>query len=108
MCVDNQDQELMAVEGNRKMTGELDMNNKMIKDLALPTNEHDAVTVKFCSDCYIDKAEEHRLMKYTGNEFDGKNKKIINLTSSTTGSNAANKSYVDSENLLRIRWIRKW
>ena len=53
-------------DGSVAMTGNLDMNNKQIKDMAQPTDDNDATTKKY----FDDKLEQSRLVSsHKTNEF---------------------------------------
>ena len=53
-------------DGSVAMTGNLDMNNKQIKDMAQPTDDNDATTKKY----FDDKLEQsHLVSSYKTNEF---------------------------------------
>ena len=53
-------------DGSVAMTGNLDMNNKQIKDMAQPTDDNDATTKKY----FDDKLEQsHLVSSHKTNEF---------------------------------------
>ena len=85
-----------------------DAGAKQIKNLSAPTDANDAATknyvdTKFALDLDIDPTNELQDLSQVltkGNDAGGK--KITNLGAPTTASDAATKSYVDSQNALDL------
>ena len=89
----------LRINGNIPMMGNLNMNNKIIKNLATPSNDSDAATKKYVDDNsgspdLSDYLEKDGTVAMTGNLNLGKNK-ITNLSKPTQDNEAANKDYVD-------------
>ena len=78
------------------MTGNLDMNNKQINNLPLPTGNTQPTTLGFRDLKYLHVAGRNKMT----NRLNMDNKKIINLNPPTANSDAANKKYVDDKFLI--------
>ena len=75
-------------DGNVAMTGNLDMNNKQIKDMAQPTDDNDATTKKY----FDDKLEQsHLVSSHKTNEF----KYLYDINESSSEYNITGNGKVD-------------
>ena len=90
-------------DGSYPMTGNLKMGNHKITGLRVPTVSSDATTKKYVDDHIAnaspdlsDYLEKDGTVTMTGNLNMG-NKKIINLATPTTNTDAATKKYVDDK-----------
>ena len=97
------DNTFLERDGSYAMTGNLNMGNKKIVNLAKPTANTDATTKKYVDDHIAnaspdlsDYLEKDGSIAMTGNLNMG-NKKIVNLATPTANTDAATKKYVDDK-----------
>ena len=83
-------------DGSQDMTGDLDMNNKKIVNLADPTGRNDATGKGYVDRLFLDALRLDGSSKMTGN-LDMSLNKIINCGQPTGARDVTNKAYVDSE-----------
>jgi len=77
------------LSGYHEKNKDLDMNNKLIKNLSSPYDDNDAVNKDYLFQYSL-------LLDNTIKEFNANNHKIINVANPTTGKDVATKLYVDS------------
>ena len=99
----------LKLDGSRKMTGSLDMNNNTIVNLPLPSGNNQPVTLLYGDRSYLKRDGSNTM----NNNLNMDNKKIINLSPPTDDKDAANKKYVDDKlsinggalaNYFKKRW----
>ena len=78
-------------DGTRKMTGNLDMNNKRIINLPAPTGSKQPIPLAYGDLAYL-HVDGSNMMT---NHMNMNNKKIINLITPTNNTDATTKKYVD-------------
>ena len=78
-------------DGSEKMTGNLDMNNKEIKNLPTPKGPQQPTPLAFTDLKYLHVAGTNKMT----NNLNMDNKGIINLKPPTSNTDAATKKYVD-------------
>ena len=81
----------LKLDGTRKMTGNLDMNNKRIFNLPNPTGSKQPIPLAYGDLAYL-HVDGSNMMT---NHMNMNNKKIINLVTPTNNSDATTKKYVD-------------
>ena len=81
----------LKLDGTRKMTGNLDMNNKRIFNIPNPTGSKQPIPLAYGDLAYL-HVDGSNMMT---NHMNMNNKKIINLISPTNNSDATTKKYVD-------------
>ena len=75
------------------MTGSLDMNNKPIGNLPLPSGNKQPVTLFYGDLSYLKRDGSNTM----NNNLNMDNKKIFNLNTPSDDKDAANKKYVDDK-----------
>ena len=83
-------------DGSQDMTGNLNMSQKKIVNLANPTGRNDATGKGYVDRLFLDSLRLDGSSKMTGN-LDMSLNKIINCGQPTSARDVTNKSYVDSE-----------
>ena len=83
-------------DGSQDMTGNLNMSQKKIVNLADPTGRNDATGKGYVDRLFLDALRLDRSSKMTGN-LDMSLNKIINCGQPTGARDVTNKAYVDSE-----------
>ena len=83
-------------DGSQDMTGNLNMSQKKIVNLADPTGRNDATGKGYVDRLFLDALRLDGSSKMTGN-LDMSLNKIINCGQPTGARNVTNKAYVDSE-----------
>ena len=87
-------------DGTTPMTGNLDMNNKPIYNLPLPTGSKQPTTLGFVDNKYLSRNGTAPML----NNLNMDNKSIIHLRPPTAPTDAATKKYVDDSTTdLRVR-----
>ena len=81
----------LKLDGTRKMTGNLDMNNKRIFNLPNPTGAKQPIPLAYGDIAYLHVNGSNTMT----NHLNMNNKKIINLVTPTNNSDAVPKKYVD-------------
>ena len=81
----------LKLDGTRKMTGNLNMNNQRILNIPTPTANNQPTPLAYTDLAYL-KVDGSNSMT---NNLNMDNKKIINLITPTNNSDAASKKYVD-------------
>ena len=81
----------LKLDGTRKMTGNLDMDNNRIYNLPAPTNSKQPTPLAFTDLKYLHVAGTNKMT----NNLNMDNKSIIHLKPLTNDSDAATKKYVD-------------
>ena len=81
----------LKLDGTRKMTGNLDINNKRIFNLPAPTGSKQPIPLAYGDLAYL-HVDGSNMMT---NHMNMNNKKIINLITPTNNSDATTKKYVD-------------
>ena len=81
----------LKLDGTRKMTGNLDMDNNRIYNLPAPTNGKQPTPLAFTDFKYLHVAGTNKMT----NNLNMDSKKIFHLKSPTASTDAANKKYVD-------------
>ena len=81
----------LKLDGTRKMTGNLDMNNKRIFNLPNPTGSKQRIPLAYGDIAYL-HVDGSNMMT---NHLNMNNKKIINLVTPTNNTDAVPKKYVD-------------
>jgi len=80
----------LQIDGTNAMTGHLDMGRQRIKSLGKPLALSDAATKKYVDDNTLD------ITPAPENNWDAKEKKIVNLEDPTNDQDATTKTYVHS------------
>ena len=83
----------LKLDGSRKMTGPLDMNNNSIVNLRLPRGASQPVTLYYGNLAYLKRNGSNTM----NNSLNMNKKNIINLRVPTDDKDAANKKYVDDK-----------
>ena len=86
----------MLRDGSQDMTGNLNMSQKKIVNLADPTGRNDATGKGYVDRLFLDALRLDGSSKMTGN-LDMSLNKIINCGQPTGARDVTNKAYVDSE-----------
>ena len=86
----------LKLDGTRKMTGNLDMNNNRIYNLLAPTGPKQPTTLAFTDLKYLHVTGTNSM----SNNLNMNNKTIIHLKDPKNITDAANKKYVDNTLLL--------
>ena len=81
----------LKLDGTRKMTGNLDMNNKRIFNIPNPTGSKQPIPLAYGDLAYLHVNGSNMMT----NHLNMNNKKIINLVTPTNNSDAVPKKYVD-------------
>ena len=81
----------LKLDGTRKMTGNLDMNNKRILNIPAPTTNNQPTPLAYTDLAYL-KVDGSNSMT---NNLNMNNKKIINIITPTNDKDAVTKKYVD-------------
>ena len=81
----------LKLDGTRKMTGNLDMNNKRIFNIPNPTGTKQPIPLAYGDIAYLHVNGSNMMT----NHLNMNNKKIINLVTPTNNSDANTKKYVD-------------
>ena len=82
-------------DGTQEMTGDLDMSNKKIKNLADPTGVNDAAGKGYVDRLFLDALRLDGSAKMTGN-LDMNNKRIINVANPISETDVVNKRYFET------------
>lgn len=90
-------------DGSLAMTGNLDMNNKQINNLSLPTGSKQPTTSGFTDLKYL---RLDRTVPIGGN-LNMNNKKIMNLLQPTDNTDAATKKYVDDSKVNVSNYLKQ-
>ena len=93
----------LKIDGTRKMSGHLDMNNKQIINLPSPQYINKPRTLAFTNLKYVSGDGSSSMT----NNLNMDNKKIINLRVPTDDADAATKKYVDDTLPDTISFIKK-
>ena len=88
--------DLLKLDGTRKMTGNLDMNNSHIYNLLAPTGPKQPTPLAFTDLKYLHVTGTNSM----SNNLNMNNKSIIHLKDPTNLTDGANKKYVDNTLLL--------
>ena len=88
--------DLLKLDGTRKMTGNLDMNNNRIYNLLAPTGPKQPTPLAFTDLKYLHVTGTNSM----SNNLNMNNKSIIHLKDPTNITDGANKRYVDNTLLL--------
>ena len=83
----------LKLDGTRKMTGNLDMNNKRILNIPAPNGNNQPTPLAYTDLAYLHIDGSNKMT----NDLNMDNKKIINLQTPTNNSDAATKKYVDDK-----------
>ena len=81
----------LKLDGTRKMTGNLDMNNKRIFNIPNPTGSKQPIPLAYGDIAYLHVNGSNMMT----NHLNMNNKKIINLVTPTNNTDAVPKKYVD-------------
>ena len=81
----------LTLDGNRKMSGNLDMNNNQIFNIPAPNGNNQRTPLAYTDFAYLKVNGTNKMT----NDLNMDNKKITNLFTSTDDKDAANKKYVD-------------
>ena len=81
----------LKLDGTRKMTGNLDMNNKKIFNIPAPTGSKQPIPLAYGDLAYLHVNGSNMMT----NNLNMNNKKIINLVTPTNNKDAVPKKYVD-------------
>ena len=90
------DSAFLKLDGTRKMTGNLDMNNNRIYNIPAPTGPKQPTPLAFTDLKYLHVTGTNKM----ANNLNMDNKSIIHLKSPSNITDAANKKYVDDTLLL--------
>ena len=90
------DSSFLKLDGTRKMTGNLDMNNNRIYNIPAPTGPKQPTPLAFTDLKYLHVTGTNKM----SNNLNMNNKTIIHLKSPSNITDAANKKYVDDTLLL--------
>ena len=81
----------LTLDGNRKMSGNLDMNNNRIFNIPAPNGNNQRTPLAYTDFAYLKVNGTNKMT----NDLNMDNKRIINLVTSTDDKDAATKKYVD-------------
>ena len=87
------DSSFFKLDGSRKMTGALDMNNNRILNVPMPNGNNQPTTVIYSNSNYLKLNGAIPMM----GELNMNSKKIKNVSAPTNDSDAATKKYVDDK-----------